>query len=169
MHAGPPKTMLCGVEIQGELKLDATVLTQFDTCALGQPASSLCFTKTPNKAVHFSMPKADDGIEPDADFNIYICTAPTTPATYKGFVEIRWCPSNAPGASFLSIQPPFCEFEERSYEDCGSLLYSAIQYPGPIFGNKTAGYIPVLSYSEHPDLTTDGTCATGYLVAVPVH
>ena len=146
MYAGPPKTTLCGAEIQGELSMDGIPPgTQVDTCVLGVPAASPCFEgSAATKAVYFSLPK-------DLDPNAAVLVddgAIANPSNYVSTFEILWCPSNDTEAQFIT------------YEACGAqrpleFLYTGAQY----------GYIPVVKISEYPNPTTEPKCATISVIA----
>ena len=137
----PPKRILCGAVMEGEIPLDGSWI-QVDTCAVGAQATTPCYNKQVQKAVFYTLPM--DG---ECSAALYMEKA----AHFNSVMELLWCPvSTNPNDTFV-VGSVFQGFGWGCAEQGGFMTFN---FPGP------SGHIHVVKVSDSPhSLATDPKCA----------
>jgi hypothetical protein len=93
---------------------------------------------------------------------VSMCNGLRDPENFDSILEVLWCPSNAPGATFHIGAVGQCYNDDG---DCEGLSTLTFGYPNPdLIFHGHVGYIPVLGVGNYPNTVPE--CGTFNLTAV---
>jgi hypothetical protein len=139
------------VKIQGELKTDGVPI-DVNSCTQGAPPPTGPFDRCTMRSqpsqmeVYFTLPVTGPA---STKTRVSMCHGPSgTSNVFDSIMEILWCPSNAPGATFYTGVIGMC-FNDDGPPGCGALSQLIVSYPLP--GASFMGYIPIIGIGNYPN------------------